>query len=62
MATKIEVCKPADLTMIAAIASRELEDKVTQETNGQFVVFAFENCSGFEMFKLGLCYQNLITQ
>lgn len=61
MTTRIEIRQPADKTMIAAIASRELDEKVTTETNGAFVVFAFE-CSGLEMFKLGQCFTHLSNQ
>lgn len=59
---RIETRKPADKTMEAAIASRELDEKVKTETNGEFVVFTFENCSGLEMFKLGQCFSHLSNQ
>lgn len=62
MKTTIEVGKPADKTMEAAIASRELEDKVTSETNGGFVTFTFHNVSGFEMFKIGQIFTHLSAQ
>lgn len=55
---KIEVAKPKDKTMEAAIASRELEDKTHTETNGGFVVFTIE-CSPFEAFKLGQIFTHL---
>lgn len=56
--TKIEIGKPADKTMEAAIASRELEG-VKSESNGGFVTFTFENVSGLQMFKLGQSYSYL---
>lgn len=56
---RIEVAKPKDKTMEAAIASRELEQNVTTETNGQFVVYYFKDITGLDMFKLGMCYHNL---
>lgn len=58
---RIEVAKPADKTMEAAIASRDLEQNVTTEHNGQFVVFNFKEVSGLDFFKLGMCYHNLLN-
>lgn len=56
---RIEVARPKDKTMDAAIASRGLEQNVTAETNGGFVVYYFKEVSGLDMFKLGMCYHNL---
>lgn len=64
--TKIELEKPKDRTMWAAIQSvkPQFTDEVfvTSDTNGGFVTFNFIGFSGLEMFKIGRIYQNLLMQ
>jgi hypothetical protein len=67
-ATKIEVQKPNDRTMQAAIESVK-PDYTTMDSieviiknNGAYVTFILSGFTGLEMFKIGRIYQNLLMQ